>query len=138
MRLVLATNVLVSGLAYPGSLPGKLVGAWRAGELELATSRFILDELARVLPALRPPRLTALEVSQLVELVEFKAQVVVTPAAVPEPALRDPADLPVLGTYLAAQADYLVTGYKDLLALAREQPGQYNIVSPREFWDTHG
>ncbi|MDR0592112.1 MAG: PIN domain-containing protein, partial [Bifidobacteriaceae bacterium] len=77
MRLVLDTNVLVSGLAYPGSLPGRLVGAWRSGAVELATSQFILGELARVLPAMRPPRLTETEASQLVELVEFNAQVVV-------------------------------------------------------------
>lgn len=29
LRVVLDTNVLVSGLAYPQSVPGHIVGAWR-------------------------------------------------------------------------------------------------------------
>jgi predicted nucleic acid-binding protein len=49
-------------------------------------------------------------------------------------ALRDKADGPVLGTLLAAQADYLITGDKDLLALA----GRYSIVTPGAFWERHG
>jgi predicted nucleic acid-binding protein len=49
---VLDTNVLVSGLAYPGSIPGRVVGAWRQGALEVVLSRYILDELLRVLPKL--------------------------------------------------------------------------------------
>ena len=33
LRVVLDTNVLVSGLAYPGSVPGRIVTAWRQGGL---------------------------------------------------------------------------------------------------------
>ena len=29
LRVVLDTNVLVSGLAYPDSIPGRIVGAWK-------------------------------------------------------------------------------------------------------------
>jgi predicted nucleic acid-binding protein len=46
---------------------------------------------------------------------------------------RDKDDLPVLGTALAGQADYLVTGDKDLLAL-----GEFHstvILNPRSFYD---
>jgi prevent-host-death family protein len=51
-RVVLDTNVLVSGLAYPGSVPGRIVAAWRQGALDVVLSRHLLDELARVLPRL--------------------------------------------------------------------------------------
>jgi len=40
----------------------------------------------------------------------------------------------VLATWKAAQAQYLVTGDKDLLALA----DRYPIVTPSEFWARHG
>lgn len=40
MRVVLDTNVLVSGLAYPGSVPGRIVGAWRQGGLDVARARW--------------------------------------------------------------------------------------------------
>ena len=47
--------------------------------------------------------------------------------------LRDPDDAPILATLVEAGADYLVTGDKDLLALA---PG-YPIVTPAEFCVRH-
>jgi len=49
-------------------------------------------------------------------------------------AERDPADQQVLGTLLASKADYLITGDKELLALA----GKYRIVTPATFWERHG
>jgi Predicted nucleic acid-binding protein, contains PIN domain len=47
---------------------------------------------------------------------------------------RDAKDLPVLGSFLAAQADYLITGDKDRLALK----DRFAIVSPVEFCNRHG
>jgi predicted nucleic acid-binding protein len=42
--------------------------------------------------------------------------------------------VPVLGTFVAANADYLITGDDDLLTLAEH----YAIVTPAEFWRKHG
>jgi predicted nucleic acid-binding protein len=50
-------------------------------------------------------------------------------------AARDADDIPVLGTFLASKPDYLITGDKDLLALAERYP---SIVAPSEFWRKHG
>ena len=133
LRIVLDTNVLVSGLAYPGSIPGRIVAAWRQGGFELVLSRHILDEMVRVLPRLSRVHMTPAEIRDLADSFMFLANVV-EPAGEPEPALRDPADQPVLNTMLAGQADYLVTGDKDLLALA----SQYPIITPAAFWARHG
>jgi putative PIN family toxin of toxin-antitoxin system len=59
---------------------------------------------------------------------------IVVPSTVLIPELRDPADQPVLGTLIASGAAYLITGDKDLLALAKKYP----IVTPAEFWERHG
>jgi putative PIN family toxin of toxin-antitoxin system len=72
-------------------------------------------------------------IRELVDSLAFIAKVV-EPAAVIEAAPRDSADLPILGTLLAAQADYLITGDKDLLALGETYP----IVTPAAFWERHG
>ena len=48
MRVVLDTNVLLSGLAYPNSIPGKILAAWRFGSLEVVLSTFILEELRSI------------------------------------------------------------------------------------------
>jgi putative PIN family toxin of toxin-antitoxin system len=57
----------------------------------------------------------------------------VEPAAVPDDACRDSDDLVVLGTAVAAGAEYLVTGDNDLLDLGEFQG--VGIVTPRQFHD---
>lgn len=138
LRIVLDTNVLLSGIAYPASIPGKIMAAWRHGSVEAILSNFILDELRRVLPRLASRHgLTAVEIADLVDILSIQADLI-DPLPDGEPALRDINDQPVLGTLLAAKrstgADYLVTGDKDLLALADNFP----IVTPGQFWATHG
>jgi putative PIN family toxin of toxin-antitoxin system len=132
--IVLDTNVLLSGIAYPSSIPGKIVSAWRGGSLEVILSQYILDELQRVLPRLNH-RLgwSSLEIRDFVDSLAFLADLV-DPVQASEPLLRDAADQLVLGTFLASNANYLVTGDKDLLALSTLYP----IVTPANFWQLHG
>lgn len=134
LRVVLDTNVLASGLAYPASVPGKIVAAWRQGAIDVVLSHYILDELARVLPRLnhrldwRPS-----EFADLIDILSIEAELV-EPATPIQGELRDAKDLPVLGTLLASGADYLVTGDADLLAFADRHP----ILTPAQFWSRHG
>lgn len=132
--MVLDTNVLVSGLAYPGSVPGRIVGAWRQGGLDVVLSRYILDELSRVLPRLNH-RLhwQDADFTDLIDILVLTVDLV-EPCPVADDQLRDNTDLPVLGTLLAARADYLVTGDRDLLLLA----ARYPILTPAAFWGRHG
>ena len=138
LRVVLDTNVLLSGLAYPGSLPGRIVAAWRHGSVEVVLSTFILEELRRVLPRLSARHgLSSREIDDLVDILSIQAELV-EPEPITDEALRDDNDLPVLGTLLAGMRtgnlDYLITGDKDLLALADTFP----IRTPAEFWARHG
>ncbi len=132
--MVLDTNVLVSGIAYPGSVPGRIIAAWRQGGLDVVLSRYILDELARVLPRLNH-RLnwSKTDFADFVDILAINVDLT-EPDAVVDANLRDTADQPILGTALAARADYLVTGDRDLLALAASYP----TVTPAEFWSRHG
>lgn len=138
LRVVLDTKVLLSGLAYPGSLPGRIVAAWRHGSVEVVLLTFILEELRRVLPRLSARHgLSRREIDDLVDILSIQAEFV-EPEPITDEALRDDNDLPVLGTLLAGMRtgtlDYLITGDKDLLALA----GTYPILTPAEFWGRHG
>jgi putative PIN family toxin of toxin-antitoxin system len=133
LRVVLDTNVLVSGLAYPSSIPGRIVAAWRQGSIEVVLSRFILEELVRVLPRLTRIQMSPSEVRELADTFLFMAEIV-EPVAEAEPGLRDDADQAVLGTLKAAQAAYLITGDRDLLVWAEKYP----IVTPAVFWERHG
>lgn len=134
LRVVLDTNVLVSGLAYPASIPGQIIGAWRQGALDVVLSRYILDEVARVLPRLNHRlQWQSADFADLLDILAILADLV-EPRPVRAGSVRDTNDLPALGTLLAAQADYLITGDEDLLALADRHP----ILTPAEFSRRHG
>lgn len=138
LRVVLDTNVLLSGIAFPGSVPGKIMSAWRLGSLEVVLSDFILDELRRVLPRLSHRHgLTSAEIDDLLDILSIQAEVL-EPHVPDEELLRDVNDLPLLGTLLAAvqvgSVNYLITGDKDLLVLG----DRYPVISPADFWMRHG
>lgn len=137
-KVVLDTNVLLSGIAYPASMPGKILSAWRAGSIDLLLSAYILEELRRVLPRLAHRHgLSGAEIDDLVDALAIQAEII-EPEPSNNPRLRDAADEPVLDTLLAAltisDADYLITGDKDLLAVAERFP----ILTPAQFWSIHG
>ena len=133
LRVVLETNVLVSGFAYPGSVPGRIVATWLQGGLNVVLSHYTLDEMMRVLPRLKRSQMTPVEIRDLADGLMFLAELV-EPENNTQTDLRDPADQPVLVTLTSAKADYLITGDKDLLALSYRFP----ILTPTEFWSRHG
>ena len=133
-RVVIDTNVLVSGIAYPDSPPGRVVEAWHLGFLDLVLSSYILDELRRVLPRLnRRLKWRKNDFEDLVDILSIQAEIV-EPEELPNETVRDATDVPVIGTLVAAKADYLITGDKDLLALAEK----FSIVTPAQFIEKHG
>jgi len=139
LRVLLDTNVLVSGIAYPGSIPGKILSAWRTGSIEVVLSRYILAELKRVLPKLRHRHgLSDPEISDLVEILSISCALIEPDAALAADAVRDVNDVPILAALVAgidsAALDYLITGDKDLLVLSSAHP----ILTPALFWAKHG
>jgi uncharacterized protein len=125
------TNVLVSAFLTPGSAPGEVVSAAQRGAFRLALSDYILNELSLVLE--RPYFAARVPIAR--QTTGFDALRVIAVMVVPEPSVRgvsrDPKDDPVLGTAVAANAAYLVTGDADLLMLGRY--GAVAIVAPRPF-----
>ena len=131
MRIVVDTNVFVSGLLSPFGPPGTIVGLIAAGGLSLCYDARILAEYSEVL---RRPKLSLAEedVSALLLQVEARGELT---SPMPLPArLPDPHDEPFLEVAAAALADYLVTGnVRHFPAGARQN---VRVVSPREFVDT--
>lgn len=120
MRLVLDTNVVVSGLLWHGA-PANLLAAAERDETELCTSRILLAELSRILQ--RPRFTTAIAASglSLEELVLGYAELatLVQPEPIPPTVLNDPDDDHILACAVTAKADYIVSGDWDLLVLQR-------------------
>ncbi len=127
-------NVLASaivGLNRPGSTPGRLWTAWNAGEFVLIASDPILVELERTF---RKPyfsqRLTSAEIERALAVLRARATII-TISAVVQGVASHPEDDVVLATALSSDAEYLVTGDADLLALRLHE--NVSIVSPRAF-----
>ena len=131
MKVVLDTNVLISGLMYPHSVPGSIVTAWREACFELVISLEQLTEIARVLayPKIRKVLHWDDEtIEGFIKQLYLRAEIV-EPSEKLRATPRDPHDAPILASMISAKADYLVTGDADLLALR----DQYTIVKPLEF-----
>ena len=138
MRVVADTNVLVSGLLWPGP-PAHFLDAAVRREFHLLTSEELLAELEDVLSrAHLEPRLRVR--GRTVAEVMIKQRVLATlvaPAEIAPPAqLRDLKDLPVLRCAVGGQAQTIVTGDKDLLVLGEFQA--VVITTPRIFLATLG
>lgn len=128
MRVFFDTNVLVSAYAARGICTDLV--RFVLAEHELLTGEVNLEELRRVLSErFRAPaeRLDAIES-------ELRAETAVPrptePSTIP---VRDPDDRWVLASALSVGADLLVTGDRDLLAVA--DLVAIPIVDPRGCWD---
>ena len=131
MKVVLDTNVLLSGLMKPDGVPGKIVRAWRAAQFDLVLSEAMLDEIGRALAYPKIQRRLKWDqetISRYLLLLRFKAEVVDIRAVTTE-VPDDPHDAPVLATLIAGNGSFLVTGDSDLLALR----SRYPIITPVEF-----
>lgn len=132
MRLVLDTNLLVSGVIATGR-PRRLVDGAKAGEFELCTSEALLAELLDVLSRGKfAPRLAqaGLTPQGIVDDLRRLA-LVVSPTIVPSVVPTDPDDDHVIAAAVASQADFIASGDKrDLLAMGSFQG--IPIVTARE------
>ena len=128
MRIVLDTNVLVSGLLNSRGNPAAILTIALTGAIQCCHDHRVLAEYSEVLARPRfkfdPAR---------VRDVLLKLEVDGLPFAPPNTMLNlpDPDDEPFLAVALAAPADYLVTGN-----LADYPPAQCHgmrVISPAEF-----
>jgi uncharacterized protein len=130
MRVILDTNILLSGIISPRGTPARLIEAWLDRRFVLISHQLQLDEIREVS---RRPKLRALV--KPVEIGRIVNQIALV-AAMPEmlPPIersRDPRDDFLLALCEKGVADWLVTGDKaDLLALGRH--GRTHIVTAAE------
>ncbi len=126
-RAVLDTNVLVSGLGWPGP-PATILDAANDGRLVLVTSAPLLAELRRVLAYPKLARVID-GGAQLADLIAASS-VVVVPSRVLA-VISDESDNRVLEAAIEGAADYIVSGDADLLDLGSFEG--IPIVRPAEF-----
>jgi hypothetical protein len=133
MRVVLDTNVLISGILIPNGPPGMVVDLWAKGRLTVVISQSLLEEYLEVL--LRPKfnKVGTINERQgiIEQFLDLENTVLVSPDFQLNVIENDPDDNRVLECALEGGVQYIVSGDEHLLALKEFQG--IIIASPAEF-----
>jgi len=128
-RVVVDTNVFVSGLLRLSSVPGRAAGK-AMDTAVLLVSQATISELAEVLAEAKFDRYVSLEQRlQFLSLIANKAESVPIIRQIRE--CRDPKDDKFLEVALNGRADAIITGDADLLALHPWR--EIDILSPARY-----
>lgn len=136
MRIVLDTNLLVSGIISSNGPPRQLLEGIKAGRFTLCTSEALLAELLEVLRRDKfADRLAAAGITPENVVDDLRCLAfVVSPAHIPRVVTTDPDDDQVIAAAITAEADLIASGdRRDLLPM-----GHFNgipIVTAREAVD---
>ena len=129
MRVVLDTSTLIAAHISRAGVCSELMEDILLHH-QLVISEFILDELQRTLrDKFDFPDADIRAVATFLR----SASINVAPTELPAHSCRDPDDIPILGTAVAGQADFLITVDRDLLALGTFRDTE--ILRPRDFWE---
>ena len=130
MRIILDTNVFVSGVFFTGP-PYQILKAWNAGKLELVISDEILAEYRRV-AAILAEQYPPTNLQTFLSFVEQKATFVEAPKLA-QPVCEDADDDKFLACAIASGAKIIVSGDKHLLKVSGYEGIQ--VKKPRTFVD---
>jgi len=128
MKIVLDANVIIAGFATRGLCES--IMEFCLSEHEIVLGDDLFDEILRNLRLrIKIPKII---VDSIGDLLRERANFSI-PVRLPADVCRDPDDIKILGLAVASNADYIVTGDKDLLVLKSFQ--NIPILSPRSFSD---
>jgi len=128
MKVVLDTNVLMSGIFFGGP-PGRILQAWRSRKLQLAVSVDVLEEYLNVADRLAA-RYTNVDYQGILGLIVEHAELIQA-SGLKESVCEDPDDDKFLACAIAANAEIVVSGDKALLKASGYHGIQ--VRTPREF-----
>ncbi len=127
MRVVLDTNVFVSGIHWNGSSE-KILKAWMRNDIDLVSSLPIIEELLRILISFKVP-LEPDDISWWESLILEKSMIVVPTERVN--VVTDPDDNQFVEAALEGKAQYIISQDKHLLIL-KEYRG-IKVLHPDNF-----
>ncbi len=133
MKIVLDTNVLISGILFSGP-PARILRAWRRDRFQLVLTEEILDEYLRV-AAILQEKYPTIDIESPIRLIAQHCEIVVADE-LPEDVCTDPDDDKFLACAVAAGSTLVVSGDKALQKASGYRGLQ--VISPRQFVDKIG
>ena len=132
MRVILDTNVLVSGVFFCGP-PARVLAAWRDGVITPVLSAEIFAEYRRVAEILSADH-PGVDLAPILALLAIHSELVEA-APLPEPVAADPADDKFLACAVAGRVEMIISGDKHLLRVSGWS--DVLVVTPRRFIDEY-
>ena len=128
MKIVLDANVIISAFAARDLCESIMEVCLNEHDIVLSDS--LLDEIIKNLSSkIKLPS----DIISSIEVLLRDHSRFSNPAPLPSDSCRDSDDIKILGLAVAANADYIVTGDKDLLVLKKFRG--ISILNPRSFSD---
>ena len=131
MRIVIDTNVLVSGVFF-GGFPRKILSSVVGQKITASATAEIINEYEEIVQEMIDRKQGHIDRTILAPL--FKAMEIIEPITRVE-ICRDPDDNKFLGCAKDSQALYIVSGDKDLLVI--EEYENIQIMTAKDFYEKY-
>jgi putative PIN family toxin of toxin-antitoxin system len=132
VRIVLDTNVFISGLFFSGP-PHRILQSWRDGRIQLVLTPEIFEEYRRVAEVLHE-QFPAVDLTRLLELLVVEAEMCQA-APLLEAVSTDPDDDKFIACALSSGSKLIVSGDKHLLDVNGYRG--IEILKPRPFLERY-
>lgn len=132
MRVILDTNVLISGIFFSGP-PYQILKAWHSHKIQLVISSDIYEEYRRVADLLKK-KYKKIDISSILHLIDINSDIINT-QDLPKPICEDPDDEKFIACALSGKVKIIVSGDKHLLKLSGFN--DIMIIKPYEFVDKY-
>lgn len=128
IRVILDTNIFISGIFWEGNYCSQIIDAWRAGRITLISSLEIVKELVETLRDFR--------IAMPEEMIEAWRKMIIENAVLVVPTQKieivaDPDDNKFFEAAVAGKAQYIVSQDKAVLKIGEYQ--QIKTISPTDF-----
>ena len=124
MRILIDSNVLISALFYPNSIPSKAM-LHAADNHELILTDHNISELRRIATEKFSDRQADIDLF----LAELTYELMPAPEA-PQKLINDPKDAPILNAAILSDVDVIISGDKHFLELNMERP---MVMKPADY-----
>jgi putative PIN family toxin of toxin-antitoxin system len=132
VRIILDTNVLISGIFFGGP-PARILQAWRDRRVRIIVSASILKEYRRVAEEIAREA-PGIDIDRILELITIESEMTAAPS-LPSRVCDDPDDDKFLAAAIASGVHLIVSGDKALLR-ASGYAG-VKVLRPRDFVDSY-
>ena len=132
MKIVLDTNVLISGIFFSGP-PYQILKAWRQGKISFVVSEEILSEYQRVSLELAR-KYPVIDINKILQLVTIHSEIV-DAGNCEISVCEDPDDNMFISCAITGGSGVIVSGDRHLLKISGYQ--NIRVLKPKDFVDNY-